>query len=143
MLPLAHLSAALLLGKAVSIWHPLAPEELLLLALSSSAVDLDYLIKRDHRTLPTHSPLAFLPLLLLPGTLAAITIAGLALHLALDSLDYGVMAGYPWRRRLYGPKIVPQPAVKSLQNYVKNYTSSRLLVLEIILPFAALAMYLS
>ncbi|MEK6978372.1 MAG: hypothetical protein AABX40_08280 [Candidatus Hydrothermarchaeota archaeon] len=143
MLPLAHLSAALLLGKAVSIWHPLAPKELLLLALSSSAVDLDYVIKKDHRTLPTHSPLAFLPLFLLPGKLAAITIAGLALHLALDSLDYGIMAGYPWRRRLYGPKIVLQPEVKSLQNYIRNYTRSRLLVLEIILPFAALAIYLS
>lgn len=143
MLPLAHLSAALILGKAVSTWHPLAPEELLLLALSSSAVDLDYLIRKDHRTLPTHSPLAFLPLFLLPGKLAAITIAGLALHLALDSLDYGVMARYPWRRRLYGPKIVPQPAVKSPKNYLQNYTRSRLVALEIILPFAALAMYLS
>lgn len=127
------------------IYHALGGGDLTVLMLSvSSAVfmDVDYLWNKLHRSSITHSPIAYLPtLLLLHHPLLRYVPLGVYSHLLLDSIDYGI--GFnPVSSRLRGLRLLKKQIdeTRPFRAYLRSYyTKSAMPVLEGLLFITAAA----
>ena len=147
MLPTAHYFSGLIIFSAFA-YLELVPHTLLYfltISFFAIAVDGDIIVFRKHRERMTHTPFFWLLVcgiltLIFPFMWVAIPTA--LVHLALDSLDWGVMLWWPLSKRPRGPMILSREVGEkklSTLEYLQVYLHSRLfMTLETAMAAAAL-----
>ncbi|MFW5936395.1 MAG: metal-dependent hydrolase [Candidatus Hadarchaeota archaeon] len=137
MLPSSHLAAGYILAYlfySVGFIHGLV---FWLVILASVLIDIDYFVKHMHRELFTHTPafwlVVFTPLVLWNNELVIVLLA-IMLHFSMDMVDGGIMVFYPFSKKDYGLKLLPELESKSPINFLRGYLSNaKMVIVEVVI----------
>lgn len=141
MLPSSHLAAGYILAYFFHTVGFIGDLVFWLVILASVLIDVDYFVKYRHRELLTHTPvfwlMVFTPLILWRFELVVVFLA-IMLHFSMDMIDWGIMVFYPFSKKNYGLKLLPDLKSSSPINFLRVYVSnSRMLFFEVTIICAA------
>lgn len=141
MLSSSHLAAGYILAYLFYSTGYIGGLVFWLVILASVLIDIDYFVNYSHRELLTHTPvfwlIVFTPLIIWRNELIVVFL-GIMLHFLMDMVDWGVMLFYPFSKKNYGLKLLPELGSNSPINFLRGYISNaRVLILEITIICAA------
>lgn len=142
MLPSSHLAAGYVLAYLFYSVGFIGELVFWAVILASVLIDVDYFVNYSHRELLTHTPafwlIVFAPLILWRIELVVVFLA-IMLHFLMDMVDWGIMVLYPFSKKNYGLKLLPELGSNSPINFLRGYVSnSKMVALEITIICAAL-----
>ncbi len=119
-----HVAAAGIVTILLEMYNPLTYLELICIIIGSVGLDLDYFFtEKNHRTMPTHFPLLWVPVFLLGIFNFPLFCLGFAalVHLLLDCFDWGLYLFGPFSKKLFFHLIkIPYENELSFAQYVKR-----------------------
>ncbi len=141
MLPSSHLAAGYILAYLFYSVGFIGSMFFWLAILASVLIDIDYFLNYSHRELLTHTP-AFWLVMLTPFILwrieLVVVLLAIMLHFSMDMVDWGIMVFYPFSKKNYGLKLLPELGSNSPLNFLKGYISNnKMVLLEIAIICAA------
>ncbi len=142
MLPSSHLAAGYLLAYLFYSMDFIGSTVFWLAILASILVDIDYFVKYTHRELLTHTPvfwlIVFTPLIIWRFELVVVFLA-IMLHFSMDMVDWGIMIFYPFSKKNYGLKLLPELESNSPPKFLKGYiANTKMVILEVAIICAAI-----
>lgn len=140
MFSTGHLTSGLVVGLLLGLHG----DALAVFVGASVLTDWDWpvgvLLKRNHRTLVTHSPPVYVVVLGVAGVwqhLLWVALAGSMLHFSLDVWEYGLRLN-PFRNVIFGARLIPGIENMAFPDYLRTYFHDRrFLATEIFLALLA------
>ncbi|MFX0208299.1 MAG: hypothetical protein ACFFDT_20110 [Candidatus Hodarchaeota archaeon] len=142
-----HVVATGIIVFLLEMFNPLTQLELSCIIGGSIGLDLDFLIaKNNHRKMPTHFPLLWIPVILVGVLYYPLFCLGFGalVHLLLDCFDWGIYLFAPFSKILCFPFVNnPQETSLNLAEYIKRiYISPVPLFLEILVTISFFVLFL-